>query len=81
MRNSKKRLAEEGITITDYKIHLKENIVSLKFIDRELNSRMIVTDEEIDDYYKKNLKLFIDKPEHKLHKVSSPSNAHYDYRL
>lgn len=65
----KKRLAEEGMTITEYEVLLKENLISLKFIDRELNSKIIVTDKEIDDYYKKNISLFIDKPDRMLVKA------------
>jgi len=65
----KKRLAEEGMTFTDYEVLLRENLISLKFIDRELNSKIIVSDKEIDDYYKKNIRLFINKPERMLVKA------------
>ena len=51
------------MTMTDYEILLKENLISLKFVDRELNSKIVVTDKEIADYYNNNLKRFIDKPE------------------
>jgi peptidyl-prolyl cis-trans isomerase SurA len=59
----KKRLAEGGMTMADYEIILKENLISLKYIDRELNSKIVVTDREIADYYNDNLNSFIDKPE------------------
>ncbi len=65
----KKRLAESGLTITDYEVLLRENLINLKFMDRELDSKIIVTDKEINAYYKKNLKLFIDRPERMLVKA------------
>jgi hypothetical protein len=49
--------------MADYEIILKENLISLKYIDRELNSKIVVTDREIADYYNDNLNNFIDKPE------------------
>jgi len=57
-----KRLAEEGISLGDYKKLLKENIISLKLIDKEVNSKVIVTDEDISNYYRNNMKIFMDNP-------------------
>ncbi len=57
-----KRLAEEGISLSDYKKLLKENIISLKLIDKEVNSKVIVTDEDVSSYYLNNIRLFIDTP-------------------
>ena len=58
-----KRLAEQGMTINDYVALIKQSLISLKFIDREINRKVMVTDNEIDDYYNKNMNLFIEKPE------------------
>ena len=65
----KKGLAESGLTMSDYKVLLRENLIYQKFIDRELNSKIIVTDKEITDYYKNNSKRFIDRPERMLVKA------------
>ena len=65
----KKGLAESGLAMYDYKVLLRENLIYQKFIDRELNSKIIVTDKEITDYYKNNSKLFIDRPERMLVKA------------
>jgi len=65
----KKGLAESGLTMSDYKVLLRENLIYQKFIDRELNSKIIVTDKEIADYYKNNSKRFIDRPERMLVKA------------
>lgn len=65
----KKGLAEAGLTVTDYEALLRENLIYQKFIDRELNSKIIVSDKEIADYYKNNSKQFIDSPERMLVKA------------
>lgn len=65
----KKRLAEAGLTMTDYEVLLRENLIYQKFIARELNNKIIVTDREITDYYKNNSKQFIDRPERMLVKA------------
>jgi peptidyl-prolyl cis-trans isomerase SurA len=73
----KKRLAEQGMTITDYMILIKQSLISLKFIDREINRKVMVTDDEIDDYYNKNMKLFIEKPERmQVKAIFMKCNAH-----
>ncbi|MEW6109888.1 MAG: SurA N-terminal domain-containing protein [Nitrospirota bacterium] len=56
-------LTEEGLSLNDYKKLLKENIISLKLIDMEVISKVIVTDEEILNYYNKNKNLFLEHPE------------------
>ena len=65
----KKGLADSGLTMSDYKVLLRENLIYQKFIDRELNSKIIVTDKEITDYYRNNSKRFIDRPERMLVKA------------
>lgn len=59
----KKGLAEEGMTIDSYKTFLREKVISLKFIDREVNSKIAISEKEVEKYYNNNLKLFIDKTE------------------
>lgn len=56
-------LSEEGMSLDDYKKMLKENIISLKTIDREVNAKVFVTEAETAAYYQRNKKLFLDKPE------------------
>ena len=65
----KKRLAETGMTMSEYEVLLRDNLINLKFVDRELNSKIIITDKEIAEYYKNNLKRFIDRPEQMLVKA------------
>lgn len=56
-------LSEEGMSFDDYKKLLKENLVSLKAIDREVNSKVLVSEAEITAYYQANSNLFMDTPE------------------
>ena len=54
-----KNLAQEGMSYAEYNKLVKENILSLKIIDMEVNSKIMVSDKEITDHYNKNKKLFL----------------------
>jgi parvulin-like peptidyl-prolyl isomerase len=56
-------LAHEGMTIAEYRMLLKENLISLKLINREVNARVVVTSGDIKRYYEQNLRLFLENPE------------------
>lgn len=58
-----KRITEEGMGINDYKKLLKENIISLKLIEKEVNSKIIITEKDILYYYNENISLFLKSPE------------------
>lgn len=64
-----KRLAEEKMSLAEYKNLLRENIMALKNVDREVNSKIFVADNEIDAYYEQNRKLFSKTPERLLVKA------------
>ncbi len=58
-KDFEKRIVAQGMTPSDYKRWLKEDIIILaKMIDKEVNSRTSVTDGEIKDYYEKNRDLY-----------------------
>lgn len=58
-----KRLADEGMSMQDYKTLLKENIISLKLINRDVDSRVKVSDRDIALHYNDNRGLFAKTPE------------------
>jgi len=58
-----KRFSDEGMAITDYKQVLRENIISLKIIDKEVNAKVVVSAGDIKQFYENNLKLFQESPE------------------
>ncbi|GAB4482287.1 MAG: SurA N-terminal domain-containing protein [Thermodesulfovibrionales bacterium] len=64
-----KRLSEEKLSLAEYKNLLRENIMALKNVDREVNSKIFVADSEVDAYYEQNRKLFSKTPERLLVKA------------
>ncbi len=57
------RLAEKGMSRADYENLIKQNTIAFKFVDREINRKIVVTDKEIEAYYHEHKRLFIEKPE------------------
>jgi parvulin-like peptidyl-prolyl isomerase len=64
-----KRFAGEGMTVAEYKSLLKENLMSLRVIDREVNARVVVGAGDITQFYEKNRDLFLESPERVLVKA------------
>ena len=54
LEDFKKELAEEGISFDTYKKEIKEQMVKMRLVRREIRSKVMVTGEEIGDYYRKN---------------------------
>ncbi len=51
-------LAQNGLTLKEYREQVKEQIRQVKFIDKEFRSRITVPEDEIQDYYKQNIDEF-----------------------
>jgi parvulin-like peptidyl-prolyl isomerase len=47
-------LAKEGMTPADFKKNSREQLMRIKLIGREIRSKIVVTEEEIGEYYAKN---------------------------
>lgn len=58
-----KDLAREGMSIRSYKMLLKDEIMSLKLISINVDSKIIITDNEIEDFYNANKKDYLSSPE------------------
>lgn len=56
-------LREEGISADDYRKRIKEDIILAKFIDMEVNSKIFVSEKEIEEFYNKNIRDYINEPE------------------
>jgi peptidyl-prolyl cis-trans isomerase SurA len=54
LEDFKKELAEEGVSFDTYKKEIKEQMVKMRLVRREIKSKVMVTGEEIGDYYRKN---------------------------
>lgn len=56
------RLMSDGINLIDYRRLLKDNIISLKCIEKEVNAKVIVSDSELMSMYEKQKALFMESP-------------------
>ena len=49
-----KGLAQEGMTLSAYRKDIRDQLMRIKLIRRDIKSRVAVTDEEIGEYYRKH---------------------------
>ncbi len=57
------KIALERLSMTDYRTLLKENIISLKCIEKEVNAKVIVSSKDLLRYYEKQRERFLESPE------------------
>ncbi len=55
-------LAQNGLTMREYREQLKEQIREVKFVDIEFKSKISVLDDEVEDYYRQNINEFLQAP-------------------
>ena len=51
-------LLRQGISLEDYKKDLKEQLILIKLINREIKSKITVNDSELEEYYSLNKRFF-----------------------
>src|SRR3990172_11469007 len=51
-------LLKQGISLEDYKKDLKEQLILIKLINREIKSKITVNDSELEEYYSLNKRFF-----------------------
>jgi len=51
LEDLRKSLAKEGLTLEQYKQDIKENMTRQRLVRREIGTKILVTDEEIGEYY------------------------------
>jgi peptidyl-prolyl cis-trans isomerase SurA len=56
-------LSKEGMTMESYKKRMADKLRSMKLFDVEVESKVIVTDKEIEDYYSDHKKNYLLSPE------------------
>ncbi len=59
-----KELVREGMSFKSYRKAVKERVAALKLIGMEVDSKVIVTDKEIEKYYRENREEYIASPAH-----------------
>ncbi len=65
----KASLDQEGLTLEEYKERLSEQIMISKLINQHVRSKVVVSDEEVNDYIKKNEKEFFLEESYKLRQI------------
>lgn len=58
-----KRIAAENLSLAEYRSLVGENITSMKYIEKEVNSKVIVSNSDLSRYYEKRRGLFLESPE------------------
>ncbi len=56
------KLAAEGMTLSDYRQRMKDSIISLKIIDKEVNDKLVLGPGDVQQFYETNLELFQESP-------------------
>jgi len=54
----KKSLEQEGLTLKEYEERLKEQMIISQFVNRQVKNKIVVTEEEVDQYMRSNNKDF-----------------------
>lgn len=62
-KDFEKKIALENLSMSDYRSLLRENIISLKCIEKEVNAKVIVSSSDLSRYYEKQRARFMESPE------------------
>lgn len=67
-------LAQSGLTQKEYREQLKEQIRQVKFINKEFRSKISIQDDDIEDYYRQNIKEFSGSAVYRMNMIFLPSS-------
>ncbi len=65
-------LLQEGLTVDEYKGHIEKQILRSKLVNYEIKSKIVITGEDVKDYYNKNKKLYKGKIKYHLKNIIIP---------
>lgn len=74
-------LANNGLTYASYREQMREEIRQAKFMDRQFRSGINITDEDVTNYYKQNLKDFYGEPSLKMKVILITNDEHKKERV
>jgi peptidyl-prolyl cis-trans isomerase SurA len=57
-----RELAKEGMNFSGYRKIVRERLIALKLIGADVDSKVIVTEEEIETFYRENIKEYLTSP-------------------
>jgi peptidyl-prolyl cis-trans isomerase SurA len=63
------RLEIDGLTLETYRAKIKEQILRQKLVNLEVKSKIVITDRDIQDYYKKNIERYAGKQKYHLRHI------------
>lgn len=59
-------LAEQGLTMEDYRKELKEQLLRSRLVTLEVKSKIVITDENVQDYYDRHIEKYRDAKKYHL---------------
>jgi peptidyl-prolyl cis-trans isomerase SurA len=65
----KKALAREGMTYSAYRKKVRDELGKMRLVSREIKSKIVIEEERVREYYRKNLEKFTDPLEVKLQQI------------
>ncbi|MBI4949927.1 MAG: SurA N-terminal domain-containing protein [Deltaproteobacteria bacterium] len=74
-------LAQGGLTYKEYREQLKEQIRQVKFVNKEIRSKILVLPEDIEAYWRRRQDEFISPPAYRLNMIFIPSADKDVYKL
>ncbi len=74
----RKRLGVEGLSMEEYRTEMREQLLRAKLVDREVKSKIIVTDEDLRDYYDKNMEKFSEDTTYHLRNIVMKTSVYTD---
>lgn len=74
-------LAQGGLTYKEYREQLKEQIRQVKFVNKEIRSKILVLPEDIEAYWRQRSDEFISPPAYRLNMIFIPSADKDVYKL
>ncbi|MBW2037418.1 MAG: SurA N-terminal domain-containing protein [Deltaproteobacteria bacterium] len=76
-------LAEEGLTLEEYRARIKEQLLQIKLVNIEVKSKIAITAKEIQDYYQRHKNEYQSRKKYHLRTIliGVPSSATPDQKL
>ena len=62
-QDMEKKLAEEGMSLADYRQRIKNDIIALKIIDKEVDAKLVLGAGDVQHFYENNRELFQESSE------------------
>jgi len=68
----KKALAQEGMTLSSYRQQVRDELGKMRLVNLEIKSKIVIEEQELREYYRKNQEKFTDPLEVKIQQIFFP---------